>query len=317
MPLQDTLYYRIVDGRLEAVDEQQLAAPGPRVCYIDLADAERLSAALGFNAKRLTDYAAEEPRFRNSIDVYDDLSVGLMNIINVADVEGPMDRIGFLITKDAFVLIKIVDLDDSVRDMFLQNVSRFQNSATMEKFIYGILERLLVGSRRMLEDMERDIMAIEQRLADDNADRALNRVIYAYRKRLSTARNYYEQLIDIGEELMENENDLFSEQGLWYFRVFVGKAERISGSIQLMSENVVHLRESLEAVVNYNLNRIMKVFTVVTSIFLPLTLIVGWYGMNFKMMPELEWEFGYFFVIGLSVLVVVANIVYFRKKKLM
>ncbi len=99
--------------------------------------------------------------------------------------------------------------------------------------------------------------------------------------------------------------------------MFVGKAERISGSIQLMSENVVHLRESLEAVVNYNLNRIMKVFTVVTSIFLPLTLIVGWYGMNFKMMPELEWEFGYFFVIGLSVLVVVANIVYFRKKKLM
>ena len=317
MSKPDALYYRITDGKIETVAEAALAAPGPRLCYIGLEDAERLGAVLGFNAQRLTDYAAQEPRLRNSIDVYDDLSAGLISIINVADIEGPMDRIGFVITKESFVMIKIEDLDDSVREMFLQNVARFQNSATMEKFIYGILERLLSGSRRMLEDMERDIMDIEQRLTDDTADRTLNRVIYAYRKRLSTARNYYEQLIDIGEELMENENDLFSEQGLWYFRIFVGKAERISGSIQQMIENTVHLRESLEAVINYNINSIMKVFTVVTSIFLPLTLIVGWYGMNFKMMPELEWEFGYLFVIGLSVLVVIANIVFFRKKKLM
>lgn len=62
------------------------------------------------------------------------------------------------------------------------------------------------------------------------------------------------------------------------------------------------------------MNRTMKVLTVVSAIFLPLTLIVGWYGMNFKNMPELEWEYGYFGVAALCIAVVVVCIVYFKKK---
>jgi H+/gluconate symporter-like permease len=58
----------------------------------------------------------------------------------------------------------------------------------------------------------------------------------------------------------------------------------------------------------------MKIFTVVTTIFLPLTLIVGWYGMNFDM-PEYDWENGYLFVSIISVLFLLAGILFFRKKK--
>ena len=71
------------------------------------------------------------------------------------------------------------------------------------------------------------------------------------------------------------------------------------------------------AALDYNANSIMKVFTVVTTIFMPLTLIVGWYGMNFHFMPELTWEYGYIGVIVLSVTVVIASIVFFKKKKLL
>jgi magnesium transporter len=59
----------------------------------------------------------------------------------------------------------------------------------------------------------------------------------------------------------------------------------------------------------------MKFFTVVTTIFLPLTLIVGWYGMNFKYMPELTWKYGYFAVIILMIAVVIACLILFKKKK--
>ena len=61
----------------------------------------------------------------------------------------------------------------------------------------------------------------------------------------------------------------------------------------------------------------MKLFTMVTIIFQPLTLIVGWYGMNFKNMPELGWRFGYLYVIILSILVVGGILYYFKKKKYM
>ena len=59
----------------------------------------------------------------------------------------------------------------------------------------------------------------------------------------------------------------------------------------------------------------MKIFTIVTSIFLPLTLIVGWYGMNFENMPELTWKYGYLAVIICCIAMVVGMIGYFKHKK--
>ncbi len=68
---------------------------------------------------------------------------------------------------------------------------------------------------------------------------------------------------------------------------------------------------------DYNLNNIMKLFTVITTIFLPLTLIVGWYGMNFTNMPELTWQYGYPAVIVFSVIVVMFCVIAFKKYKLL
>ncbi|MBQ1393912.1 MAG: magnesium transporter CorA, partial [Lachnospiraceae bacterium] len=62
-------------------------------------------------------------------------------------------------------------------------------------------------------------------------------------------------------------------------------------------------------------NRIMTVLTVVTTIFMPLTLIAGWYGMNFKYMPELETNMGYPVVIAVSLSIVIVSLIYFKKKK--
>ena len=62
-------------------------------------------------------------------------------------------------------------------------------------------------------------------------------------------------------------------------------------------------------------NDVMKVLTIVTTVFLPLTLIAGWYGMNFVHMPELAWKYGYPVVVLISVLIVVISLYIFKKKK--
>ena len=62
-------------------------------------------------------------------------------------------------------------------------------------------------------------------------------------------------------------------------------------------------------------NRIMKVLTIVTTLFLPLSLIAAWYGMNFEHMPELQWAYGYPAVIALSVLVVAVCLLWFKKRR--
>ncbi len=77
---------------------------------------------------------------------------------------------------------------------------------------------------------------------------------------------------------------------------------------------VTQVREAYQAEVDLNLNQTMKLFTVLAAVFLPLTLIVGWYGMNFDM-PEYHWAWGYPVVIVVSILMVVACILYFKRKK--
>ena len=85
-------------------------------------------------------------------------------------------------------------------------------------------------------------------------------------------------------------------------------------SVMHLREYITQVREAYQAQIDIEQNQIMKVFTVMTSIFLPLTLIVGWYGMNLQM-PEFSWSFGYPFVIILSVSVILASVIIFKVKR--
>ena len=82
-----------------------------------------------------------------------------------------------------------------------------------------------------------------------------------------------------------------------------------------LQELVAQLREAYQSQLAIQQNDLMKIFTVVTAVFLPLTLLVGWYGMNFVGMPELHWKYGYPAVILVSVGIVAALVIYFKKKK--
>ncbi|MBR4841314.1 MAG: magnesium and cobalt transport protein CorA, partial [Paludibacteraceae bacterium] len=77
----------------------------------------------------------------------------------------------------------------------------------------------------------------------------------------------------------------------------------------------IQLNDLYQSQLDVKQNRIMTVLTVVTTIFMPLTLIVGWYGMNFKYMPELEWKYGYLFSILLMILCSGLTLFIFKKKK--
>ncbi len=79
----------------------------------------------------------------------------------------------------------------------------------------------------------------------------------------------------------------------------------------------MQLRDLIQSQLDVRQNRIMTMLTVVTSIFLPLTLIAGWYGMNFRYMPELEWRYSYPTVIAVSLAIVIVCLFWFKRKKWM
>jgi magnesium transporter len=67
--------------------------------------------------------------------------------------------------------------------------------------------------------------------------------------------------------------------------------------------------------ISNRLNEVMKVLTIIATLFMPLTFLAGVYGMNFEHMPELKWQYGYFTLWGVMIVIAMAMLVYFRKKK--
>lgn len=291
------MFYSVCNSKLVEISLKDIQPNNITIGYLTMDELKKSHKQLGISDYVLTEGFADQTHFRNSIDVYDDFSFGYINIINVMNLREERDRIAFYITKNLFILIEIVDKDGSTKEMFENSIHRFTQNLTIEKIIYGILERLIEGGNKTLELTEAKIVKMEHDLVEGKVDEGLNKNIFNLKNRLLIQKNYYEQLIDIGEELQENENEIFQDENLRFFKIFTDKVTRLSNNTQTLCDSLIHLREAYDATLEYNLNRIMKVFTVVTTIFLPLTLIVGWYGMNFTTMPELTWKYGYVSVI--------------------
>lgn len=308
------MFYILNDKITKPIELADLKEKDISVGYLTFEELKDNVEILGINDHILYDCMSDQTHFRASVDVYEDFSFGIINIVNVLDIKAPKDRVAFIIKKNQFILVKLIDEDDSCLTMFQNSVGRFKQNATLEKVIFGFLENLLINGNKALEVAEQKIMDMENILVEGKFNQELNRDIFHLRQELSIQKNYYEQLVDIGEDLQENGNNLFDESVLRYFDMFTDKSKRLSDLTQALSDSLIHLRDALQEYSNYKQNNIMKVFTVVTTIFLPLNLIVGWYGMNFHM-PELTWKYGYVSVIMLCIAVVISCFVIFKKKK--
>jgi magnesium transporter len=90
---------------------------------------------------------------------------------------------------------------------------------------------------------------------------------------------------------------------------------RLLDIVNSLRDYSVQTRDLYQSQLAVRQNNTVTVLTVVTTIFMPLTLIVGWYGMNFKYMPELESPLGYPLVIAVSIAIIVVSLIYFKYKK--
>ena len=234
------MFYSIHEKEIREVTLEQIDSHDICVGYLTLEELRKCYEKLGLSEVAVKDCMTDFTHFRTSIDVYDEFSFGMINIVDILNLSSKRNRIGFFIKKNLFIIVKIIDKGDSIRQMFLDAIGRFRQNATMEKVIYGVLERLLSSGNRGLVMTERQIIAMEREVVNGKMDEDLNKEIFDLRNRLSTLKNYYDQLIDIGEALQENENDLFEEEDLRYFKIFTDKSERLSNNTQLLCDNLFH-----------------------------------------------------------------------------
>lgn len=309
------MFYQFDDDRT-TVEVQDINENLITAGYITQSELNDLYEHFSFAHSTVKQCKEEKKYFRSNIEVYDDYTFGTLKITDVGKMSENEDCIAFYIKKHLFLVVDVIDTDCTTRDRFFKSLDRFSPATiTLEKLIYAFLESLIDGDNRALEDNELEINKLEELVLRDKAGKDFNIELLYKKKDLLVLRNYYEQLIDIGHDLEENENEIFESEDLRYFRIFNDKVVRLRENVDILRNSVVHLRDAYQAYLDLKLNQTMKIFTVVSTIFFPLTVIVGWYGMNFQSMPEFAWKYGYLFVITLSIIVVAVLTFIFRKKK--
>lgn len=264
--------------------------------------------------------AKQHPR----LEVYDEFSFG---VINIMDREGSgtdkhwitAKELNFYLTSKCLILVSKLPnrLIETVKKEVLENANASNNyTVNLSKILYILLHKLTSMDNVILKDIEGRIAMLEEQVMEE-VRRDFTKEIIELRKQLLFLKRYYEPLLDLAEGLEENENGLIEESALKYFGILKNRIERLNNNVLHLRDYVTQVREAYQAQVDISLNHIMKLFTVITAVFLPLTLIAGWYGMNFKYMPELGWIHGYPFVFALSAIVVVISLVYFKKHNYM
>lgn len=184
-----------------------------------------------------------------------------------------------------------------------------------QQLLYRFFAGLFKGDMAYLEKLEAQINGGESTILEGKAKDDAPRRIAAWRRELLHLKRYYEQLDAIFDDLTANDNGLLSEDAVRHFAILGNRTERFRSSVLNLRDYVTQMREAYQAQIDIEQNNLMRVFTVITAVFLPLSLLAGWYGMNFSNMPELQWKYGYPVFIVVSVAICVGLVVWFKKKK--
>lgn len=220
-------------------------------------------------------------------------------------------RIGIFFEKN--ILTFVCDDKELLMGKIQDITNGTKKCTSLGKILHIFLDRLTSKDTYELEKIEQEISNLEEGLIKTGTNDYLNKIIIL-RKRLLKLKRYYEQFYDVAEGIEENSNDLIDKKTIKSLKMITSRVNRLYQSVINLRDYVSQVREAYQAQIDINQNNIMKIFTVITSIFLPLTLIVGWYGMNLQM-PEYNWNFGYIYVIILSIIVISICFGIFKKKK--
>lgn len=232
-------------------------------------------------------------------------------IPNYLDISDNRYKIMFFLNRRHIVILD----EEGISKGIIQGICnrKIQQGETREQFLYNFFTQIVARDVERLSRYEQLIMALEESVMNEKMGEFKNEIM-PVRRELLTLREYYDEWMDAGKEFEENENEFFAKTQLRYFGMIADRAERLKGRTMHLLEYAQQVRDAYQAQVEAEQNKNMQFLTAISTIFFPLTLITGWYGMNFKNMPELE--SGYAGVIVLSLIVLTICISYFKRKKM-
>jgi magnesium transporter len=180
--------------------------------------------------------------------------------------------------------------------------------------MYSLIDAIVDGYFLFLETFDEKTEALEAELAARPQPGTL-RSIYSLKRENVFLRRSLWPLREVINSLQRGDSPLFTRNTLLYLRDVYDHAIHIIESVESLRDLTAGMLDIYVSSVSYRLGIIMKVLTVITTIFMPLTLITGIYGMNFEYLPGLAWHWGFFVVLGTMAVTAGVMLLLFRWKK--
>lgn len=254
---------------------------------------------------------------RPKMEDYDDHLFFVVKVLFMGNGSGRIeaDQVSFVLGKGYIVSFqeRRSDLFNSVLDRLRVGKSRLRREGA-DYLLYSLVDVIVDNYFVVLEVLGDHLEAIDDRLISSARAETL-RSIQKMKKDLIYLRKSVWPLREMLSSLERGESQLISNTLRIYFRDIYDHSIHAIDTIETLRDMLSGMLDIYLSSVSNRLNEVMKVLTIISTIFIPLTFIAGVYGMNFKNIPEIGWVFGYPAILLLMALVSLAMLYYFKRKK--
>ncbi len=205
------------------------------------------------------------------------------------------------------------DVFDPLRDRIRNSKGRIRKMGA-DYLAYALVDAIVDNYFILLEKLGDRVEALGEKLLVHPGPKALQE-IHALKRELLFLRKSVWPLREVISGLQRGESALFEEHTLIYLRDVYDHTIQVIDTVETFRDMTSGMLDIYLSSLSNKMNEVMKVLTIIATIFIPLSFFAGLYGMNFAFMPELEWRFGYFAALGLMALIAGGMLLYFKRKK--
>ncbi|HEY5751030.1 MAG TPA: magnesium/cobalt transporter CorA [Chryseolinea sp.] len=274
---------------------------------------EKLQAYFCLHPLLVDDVLADQ---RPKAEEYDDyLFFTLKMLYRIEGTSIDYEQISFVLGSNFLVSFqeKEGDLFEGFRDRIRLDLGKVRKKHA-DYLLYRLIDIIVDNYYNVLDRVGDIIDEIEETVYENPTNETFYK-IQSLKKELIYLRKALYPLRDALSKIVKGESEYVKEENIRYFSDVYDHVSHIIDSMDTFKDLTSSLMDIHINAMNTKMNEVMKVLTVISTIFMPLTFIVGVYGMNFKFMPELDWKYGYYVVWGIMGLIFISMMIYFRKKK--
>ena len=255
----------------------------------------------------------QRPKFED----YENCAFVVLRMLSYSDEEGMVESEQVsLVLGSNFVFSfqeRVGDVFESVRDRIRNSKGRIRKLGA-DYLAYALIDAIVDSYFGILEKVGDKIEALEDELISDPDDGTL-RQIYALKREMISLRRSIWPLRELVNGIQRSDSNLVGESTNVYLRDVYDHTVQIIDTIESLRDIVSGMLDTYLSSISNRMNAVMKVLTIIATIFIPLTFVAGIYGMNFDWMPELHWRWGYPAVWLVMLAITALMVKYFRRKK--